>query len=129
MTGETGAAGVVVAALVGVALILSLLVMDVAQVVAARAQSATAADAAALAAAPVTFSAFGTGGDPVEEAERVAAANGARLIECRCPVDRSWRMRRVQVSVSGHVRLALLGDRQVTAVAAAEFRPIALVQR
>lgn len=128
MTGQSGAAGLVVAALAGLAVVLCLLVVDVAVVVAKREQLATAAEAAALAAAPLTFSEFGTGDDPTEAAYAAATANGARLRHCRCPLDRSWAVRTVSVTVSADVDLLLLGDRSLSAVAAAEFRPVALAR-
>ncbi len=126
MTDENGAVGLLAAALVALSVVLALLVIDVARVAAVRAQVMAAADAAALAAAPVTFSAFGTSGDPSREAARVAAANGARLVECRCPIDRSWDERTVTATVVATAPLALLGSREVRAIASAEFRPVAL---
>jgi hypothetical protein len=126
MRSEHGAASLIVAALIAVAFLLALLVSDVAALVQARARLTTAADAAALAAAPVTFAPFGTAGTPVAEATVFAAANGAVLIECRCPVDRSWASREVAVVVGMSVDLTLLGHREMRAQAAAEFRPVAL---
>lgn len=108
---------------------MALLVVDVAGVISVRAQLTTAADAAALAAAPVTFWDFGTGGDPAIEAGKVAEEYGARLVACGCPVDRSWAARQVTVTVVGTVRLSLLGERTLSATSSAEFRPIALGQR
>jgi len=93
----------------------------VAQVVAARTSAQTAADAAALAVAPVTF----LGGDPPEEAARLAQANEARLLSFRCDVDRSWSVRIVRVEVAVAVDVILIGPRTVRAVAAAEFDPVA----
>ena len=129
MTRETGAVGLLAAALTALAVVLALMVIDVARVVAVRGQVVTAADAAALAAAPVTFSSFGTSGDPAREAAVVAAGNGARLVECRCPVDRSWDSRVVTVTAAMRTSLALLGNRELTATSSAEFRPVALGQR
>ena len=76
MNRETGAAGLLVAALAAVSLIACLLVVDVARVVSAQTQLAGAADAAALAAAPVTFSRFGTDGVPVRAAAAMAGPIG-----------------------------------------------------
>ena len=126
MSRESGAGGVVAAGLVALALVVALLIVDLARVVAVRVQLTTAADGAALAAAPVTFSSFGTSGDPVREAAAVAAANGARLVECLCPIDRSWGTRTVTVTVAVATSLALLGSREMRAVASAEFNPVAL---
>ncbi len=129
MNRETGAAGLLVAALAAVSLIACLLVVDVARVVSAQTQLAGAADAAALAAAPVTFSRFGTDGVPVRAAAAMAAANGAELIACTCVVDSSWSARTVTVTVGAVVDLVVLGDRLLTRRGAAEFRPIALVDQ
>lgn len=127
MKDEAGAVGVIAAALAVVAVLVSLLAVDLGRVAAARAQLMTAADAAALAAAPLTFAGFGIGSDPVTAATEMAHANGAQLIGCRCGIDRSWASRRVVVTVGRTVELSLLGDRKLTAVAAAEFRPASLV--
>ncbi len=129
MRREVGAVGLVAAALAATAMVVCLLVVDVARVAAARAQLTTAADAGALAAAPVTFSAFGTNGDPVAAAAEMALGNGAQLSACECDINRSWVPRRVVVTVTTLVHLALLPDRALTATAAAEFRPVALAQR
>ena len=126
MKRETGAVGLLAAAMATVAVVLALLLADVARVVVARSQVTTAADAAALAAAPVTFSAFGTSGDPGREAAAVAAANGARLVECLCPVDHSWEARTVTVTVVVDTSLVLLRGREIGARASAEFRPVVL---
>ncbi len=126
MRSERGAASLIVAALITVTLLLTLLVSDVAALVQARAPLMTAADAAALAAAPVTFAPFGTDGTPTTEAAVFAEANGAVLVECDCPVDRSWDNREITVIVAVSVDLALLGHRKIEARAAAEFRPVAL---
>ena len=98
-----------------------------ARLLAARAALTTAADAAALAAAPVTFSGFGSAGTPYEEAMRFAAANGASVVACNCAVDRSWSGRVVVVTVTVPVELRLLGTYQLRATAAAEFQPVDLV--
>jgi len=123
---ENGSVGLLVAALGAVTIIVSLLVIDVAHVVAARAGLTTAADAAALAAAPVTFSSFGTSGNPRQAAAVVAAANGAVLVDCECDIDSSWATRRVTVTVGLAVDLVLLSDQRLAATAAAEFRPVVL---
>ncbi len=128
MTGESGAIGLLAAAVAALAIVFALLVGDLARVVVVRSQVTTAADAAALAAAPVTFAAFGTSGDPVREASAVAVANDAELVECRCLVDRSWNSRTVTAKVATTVSLKLLGSREVAATSSAEFRPVALGQ-
>lgn len=114
-------------AVVGFAVVLSMLIADIGGFLAARLQAAAAADAAALASAPVTFSGFGDPTTPVSVAAQIAAANGGRLVECRCPVDRSWRSRRVDVVVALEVSLILFGIQEVQASSAAEFDPRALV--
>ncbi len=129
MSDESGAVGVIAVALAALTLVLGLMMVDVARLVAMRAQLATAADAAALAAAPVTFAAFGTSGDPTQAATRIAVANGAELTDCACRVDRSWEPRIATATVQATVRLTLFGDKVLMATAAAEFRPIALGQR
>ena len=113
--------GAVVVALVLVA------VGSVAQVLATYLQAAAAADAAALAAAPVTFRPFGAGGTASEEAARFAAANGARLVACRCAPDASWEPRTVAVTVAKTVDLAAFGTRTVRASSRAEFVPAQLL--
>jgi hypothetical protein len=119
---------VILAGLVAVAAVLALLLIDVARAYEARARLATAADAAALAAAPLTFHQFGGSRGPREEAGAIAAANGAALLVCRCPIDRSWDRRQVRVTVGRRVDFSLIGSRQLTATAAAEFRPALLVE-
>ena len=126
MRAESGSGGVVVAVLAAFTVIVSLLVVDVAHVVAARAHLATAADAAALAAAPVTFSPFGTDGNPTQVAANTAAANGADLVVCECGKDPTWVTRRVIVTVARSVDLLLLGGRRLSATSSAEFQPVAL---
>ncbi len=95
---------------------------------AARGRATLAADAAALAAAPVTFRAFGASGGPAAEAARLASDNGAELVACRCPLDRSYANRVVEVDV--RVRSRVLGVWSVTigATSAAEFRPTELLE-
>ncbi len=115
-------------AVVAVVMVLAAGLGAVATLWQARAQASAAADAAALAAAPVTFRPYGAAGTPAAEAARFAAANGATLVECRCPVNRTWTARTVVVTVRRDVYLPGFGAVPVTASAAAEFRPAALVQ-
>jgi Flp pilus assembly protein TadG len=123
---QQGAATVVVVALLVVGMVLALFLTDVARVAAARARLTSAADAAALAAAPATFADFGAGADPYRSAAETAQANDAHLMECNCPVDRSWATRMVRVVVALDVDLTLLGSRHLEASAAAEFSPVLL---
>jgi hypothetical protein len=89
-------------------------------------RAGAAADAAALAAAPVTFLPFGAAAGPAEEAARFAGANGSELLWCRCPIDRSFAARTVEVMVGLRVEFPVLGRRMVTAVGRAEFVPALL---
>ena len=93
----------------------------------ARMRATTAADAAALAAAPVTFLPFGATGSPAQEAGRFARLNGASLVSCRCPIDRSFATRSAEVRVAVSVGLPLLGSVTVEATGRAEFAPAALL--
>ncbi|MDJ0924550.1 MAG: pilus assembly protein TadG-related protein [Acidimicrobiia bacterium] len=126
MTGERGTVSLLVAALLVVGLMLALLLVDVGRISRERTRLTAAADGAALAAAPLTFAAFGGRGDPVSAAAEIAAANGVLLADCRCAADRSWSTRHVVVTVVSTVELIILGDRRLQASAAAEFRPAAL---
>lgn len=126
--GEEGSAGVVLAGGAAMVLVVAIGVGAVGQYLAAALAADAAADAAALAAAPVTFRAFGAEAGPEEEAARFAAANGARLVRCRCRVDRSWRTRTVTVTVERTVDLLVGGRRTVRATSRAEFEPAALLE-
>lgn len=95
----------------------------VGRLVSAHVQATAAADAAALAAAPVTF----LGGDPRAEAADYARANGARLVTCACPLNRTFDLRVVTVEVVRDVDLGPLGAHTVRARAAAEFAPLDLL--
>lgn len=125
--GERGAGSITAAGLVAVICVLGVIVADAGTYLRGRAVAAAAADAAALAAAPVTFAGFGAVGSPAEEAARFAAANGAALVRCECPVDQTWRPRTVRVVVAAPVRLIMFGARDVPASSRAEFDPTHLV--
>ncbi|HHC07552.1 MAG TPA: hypothetical protein ENK55_02380 [Actinobacteria bacterium] len=124
---DRGAVTPVVLAGIVLLAVLAVGVADVGRYFAARSRAAAAADAAALAAAPVTFAPFGADGGPAAEAARFARHNGARLVACRCPIDRSWRPRRVEVTVAVRVRLLGLPDLVVYERGAARFDPAALI--
>lgn len=127
MRGDRGAAGVLLA---GVAMVVALLGATLGFTGAylrARVEATAAADAAALAAAPVTFLPFGADGAPIDEAARFAALNGAELVSCACPVDRSWDARTVTVEVARPIRLGPFGTVRVTARSRAEFVPALLL--
>ncbi len=125
MRRDGGSAAPVVVGLVALLAVLAMLLADVGRYLAVRSQAIAAADAAALAAAPVTFRPYGAPAGPRGEAMRFAAANGAVLVSCRCPMDPSFARRRVEVVVAAGVDLRLLGTRTVTATSRAEFDPVA----
>ena len=120
---DAGSATPLLLGVVSAGLVLALALGDIAGYIAVGMQAATAADAAALAAAPVIFDSFGTIRTPRLEAQAFAEANGASLVSCRCPVDRSWNPRTVEVIVERSVRLVLFGSRNVRAIGRAEFVP------
>lgn len=128
MTGERGSAALLLLGVAGLVVVVTIGVADVGLALGARLQAAAAADAAALAAAPVTFRPFGAAGSPAAEAGRLAAANGSVLTACRCPIDRSWRSRVVEVDVQRRVNLIGLGSMTVTASSQAEFAPALLLE-
>jgi hypothetical protein len=125
---DDGAAGVLLLGVAGVILLLTLGLSLSGAYLRARVEATAAADAAALAAAPVTFLPFGAAGTPTEEAARFAAANGATLTSCVCPIDRSWDTRTVTVEVARTVRLGPIGAVTVMAKSRAEFAPSLLLQ-
>ena len=124
---DSGASGIVMVAIVGAALVASFLIADLSVLLAARLDAAGAADAAALAAAPATFPQGRRSERPAEAAGRVGAANGVRVVACRCSIDPSWAPRRVEVVVARDVDLVILGPIEVHATGAAEFAPTRVV--
>lgn len=126
MNKQRGSASLLVLAVGAFAVVLGLLVVDVATFVHARGRAQAAADAAALAAAPVTFRPYGAAGSPAAEAAWFAAANKATLVECRCPVDSSFNPRTVAVEVMVAVEPLLLPASRVRATSRAEFEPTRL---
>ena len=82
MRREQGSVSIVVAAIILLALVLSLGVADVARVLVARTHARTAADAAALAVAQEL--ALPSGTDPADIAAEYAARNDAILTDCVC---------------------------------------------
>lgn len=127
MNPERGAVTPVLLAVLAVVLVLAIGIADVGILLAARLQAGAAADAAALAAAPVTFRPFGAAAGPVEEAHRLAAANGARLVGCACRTQPSWETRTVLVVVERRVPLIGFGAVTATASSSAEFDPAKLL--
>ena len=128
MSEEQGSATLLLLAVAGLVLVLTVGIADVGVAFAARLQAAAAADAAALAAAPVTFRPFGAIGTPTDEARRFAGDNGAVLVMCRCPIDRSWQSRVVEVVVEQRVALLGIGAITVRASSRAEFAPAMLLK-
>lgn len=128
MNRQRGSATILLLAVAGLVLMLTIGLADVGLAFAGRLQAAAAADAAALAAAPVTFRPFGAAGSPAEEARRFAGANGATLVACRCPIDRSWHPRVVEVVVERRVGLLGVGAITVRALSRAEFSPARLLE-
>lgn len=128
MNRERGAAAPILLGVAGFVLVLAVGIADVGILFAARLQAAAAADAAALAAAPVTFRAFGAAAGPVAEARRLASANGARLVECTCRTEPSWDARTVLVTVERRVALIGFGAVTATASSSAEFDPAKLLE-
>lgn len=126
MSGEHGAAAVLVAALCCVAVTMALVVGSIGQVLTAAGRARAAADAAALAAAPMTFDPEAGPTAPTAEAHRFARANGADLVACSCPRDPSFRTRTVSVIVEVGVRTALFGTHRVRASSRARFTPTTL---
>ena len=124
---ERGGVAVLLLGVAAVAMLLGAVLGGVGAYLRARVEAVAAADAAALAAAPVTFLPFGAEGSPADEAARFAAANGARLLACACPVDPSWEPRTVSGRVAREVRVWPLGPLTVVAVSRAEFEPALLL--
>jgi secretion/DNA translocation related TadE-like protein len=124
---DRGSVSVLILGIVGVVVVLGLMLGTAGQYLNAQSRAQAAADAAALAAAPVTFRSFGSEGSPAAEAARFAASNGAQLVRCICPIDRSWAARIVEVEVGREINLIGLGRREVRAKAAAEFVPVELL--
>ena len=128
MRSERGSVSVLV---VGVSVLACALVVGLAgmgQILLARERAVAAAEAGALAAAPVTFRPFGATGSATEEAAKLVRANGAELMACSCDHDPGYDPR--TVTVTARLTVAVLGFRTVTleATAAAEFRPVALLE-
>ena len=121
MRDERGAVTVVMAAILAVAVVMTLGAVDVWRVLQARSQAQLAADAAALAAAqglalPGTES-------PAASAARFAALNGGTLVSCNCPSGAAEATIEVDMPVGS---LALFSDGltvDATARAAASGMP------
>ena len=112
---EDGSVSVVVAAAVGMALVVTMGAADVGRALIARSRAEAVADLSALAAAQEL--AFPSGTDPAELAADFATRNGARLLSCSCAKGSSDAIVRVAVQVRGF--LLPLADRDVIGVARA----------
>jgi secretion/DNA translocation related TadE-like protein len=112
---ERGSVSVVVAAAVGMALVVTMGAADVGRALIARSRAEAVADVAALAAAQEL--AFPSGADPAEFASDFALRNGALLVSCSCAQGTSEAIVRVAVPVRGF--LLPLADRDVIGVARA----------
>lgn len=112
---ERGSVSVVVAAAVGMSLVVTMGAADVGRALIARSHAEAAADLAALAAAQEL--AFPSGTEPGERAAEYADRNGARLLSCSCAEGSSEAVVRVAVPVAGF--LLPLADRDVIGIARA----------
>lgn len=117
---DRGSVTVAAAALMAVLILLAWGVASVGALLAARAQAAVAADAAALAAAPLTLG----GGQPIEEARRLARANHSELVSCSCGRQPSFSPRSVEVIIEKPLSLPVVGTVRVRATSRAEFVPL-----
>jgi Flp pilus assembly protein TadG len=113
--GDRGSVSIVVAAIVLLALVLSVGVADVARVLVARSHARTAADAAALAAAQEL--ALPSGTESADVAAAYAELNGAILSTCICAAGTTDATVTVSIVVDGF--LLVTGARTVTARARA----------
>ena len=115
ITSERGSVSVVVAAAVGMALVVTMGAADVGRALVARARAEAVADLAALAAAQEL--ALPSGFDPALIAADYTERNGARLVACSCAPGTTEATVRVAVDVRGF--LLPLPDRAVIGVARA----------
>lgn len=118
---EGGSASLLAVSLLAVLALVFAVGLDALRLIDIHTQARTAADAAALAAAVATH----RGPSPTGEAQRLARLNGASMLSCRCPPDRSFRPRSVTVIVEMRVDRWLLPVRRVLADASAEYDPLA----
>jgi len=115
MERERGSVSVVVAAAVGMALVVSMGAADVGRALIARSRAEAVADLAALAAAQEL--AFPSGVDPATFAADYADRNGGRLVSCSCAPGTLEATVEVAVPVRGF--LLPIPDRDVIGVARA----------
>lgn len=98
---QGGNASIAVLGGIAMVMVFALGLTDLAVYFLARTRAQTAADSASLAAAAELIP--GLGGEPEAKAEEFAAANGARLLECRCELGSGV----AEVSVAVPVRMTL----------------------
>jgi secretion/DNA translocation related TadE-like protein len=113
--GERGSVSVVVAAAVGMSLVVTMGAADVGRALIARSRAEAVADMAALAAAQEL--AFPSGTDPASIAADYADRNEARLVSCSCAAGTFETV--VHVAVPVHGFLLPLADRDVIGAARA----------
>lgn len=114
-TSEHGSVTLVVAAAVGIALVVTMGAADVGRALIARARAEAVADLAALAVAQELV--LPSGVDPSQIAADYADRNGATLVSCSCSPGSLEATVRVSVDVRGF--LLPLPDRAVVGVARA----------
>lgn len=112
---ERGSISIVVAAAVGMALVVTMGAADVGRALIAKSRAEAVADLAALAAAQEL--ALPSGLDPSAAAAEYAGRNGGRLVSCSCAAGTSEAVVEVAVSVRGF--LLPLRDRDVVGIARA----------
>jgi secretion/DNA translocation related TadE-like protein len=116
MTGrDDGSVSVVVAAAVGLSLVVTMGAADGGRALLARSRAEAVADLAALAAAQEL--AFPSGAEPASIAADYADRNGARLVSCSCAAGTTEAVVQVAVPVRGF--LLPLADRDVNGTARA----------
>jgi len=114
-SGERGSVSVVVAAAVGMALVVTMGAADVGRALIARSRAEAVADLAALVAAQEL--AIPSGTDPGQLAADYAVRNGARLVSCSCAEGTFEAIVHVAVPVRGF--LLPLADRDVIGISRA----------
>lgn len=115
MRSETGSVSLVVAAVVGMALVVVMGAADVGRALIARSRAEAVADLSALAAAQQL--ALPSGAEPETLAGEYAIQNGARLVSCSCAEGSTEAV--VRVAVRAGPFLLPLPDREVLASARA----------
>jgi secretion/DNA translocation related TadE-like protein len=112
---DEGSVSVVVAAAVGMSLVVTMGAADVGRALIARSRAEAVADLAALAAAQEL--ALPSGAEPASIAADYADRNGARLVSCSCAAGTTEAVVQVAVPVRGF--LLPLADRDIIGTARA----------